>query len=548
MDAITLAIYSQLFAAICDEMGTALMRSAFSPNIKERRDFSTALFTPDGRMLAQAAHIPVHLGSMGFAVRGVLEALTLHDGDVALLNDPYRGGTHLPDLTVVTPVHATGRLVGYAATRAHHADIGGSTPGSMPVARSLAEEGLIIGPCKLVEAGRINTGVLAPLLAAVRTPDERRGDLDAQTAACRAGAARLAALCDRDGVAAVLESMEAVLAHGERVARAAIAELPPGTYRASDRLDDDGFGHLDLPIVCSLTVEPTGALVVDFSGTAPQTEGNLNAVFPVTFAAVAYCLRCLMPPGTPSSAGCWAPLRLFAPPGTLVNPLPPAPVAAGNVETSQRIVDVVLAALARAVPHRIPAASAGTMNNLALGGTDPRTGRAFSYYETIGGGMGGRPGSPGLDAVQTHMTNTLNTPVESLELHYPLRVERYSLRDGSGGPGLHPGGRGVVREIRALADGVFTLLTERRRHAPPGAAGGLPGKRGRNLLVEGPGATPPAGTSSTPATPSSRHSELLPGKVTRAWKAGDLLRIETPGGGGWGPVPAAGRTGRRQRQ
>ncbi len=524
MNSIELSIYAGLFSAICEEMGTALMRSAFSPNIKERRDFSTALFTAEGDLLAQAAHVPVHLGSMGFALQGIRGKLDLKRGDVACVNDPYLGGTHLPDITVIAPVHAGRTLIGYVVNRAHHADVGGSQPGSMPVARRLEEEGQIISPCKLISRGRVVDSVMQGILDAVRTPEERRGDLGAQVAANHVGATRLAELAERDGNGKIRRAMKAVIEYGERLSRDTVRDIPDGTYRSRDLLDDDGFGNRDIPICCRVDVEGE-SLRVDFAGTASQVEGNLNAVYPVTFAAVAYCLRCLMPPDTPSSAGCFRPLDVRAPEGSLLNPRRPAAVAAGNVETSQRVVDTVLAALAQALPDRIPAASAGTMNNLTLGGEDPVSGGPFGYYETLAGGMGGRPRSPGLDAVQTHMTNTLNTPVESLELHYPLRVLRYTLRRGSGGAGRMRGGNGVIREVQVLVDTSLSLLTERRRRGPPGTAGGKPGQAGRNLLKVG------------------GRWTALPGKTVRLLRQGETLRIETPGGGGHGS-----RIKRRQRK
>ncbi|MBI2943185.1 MAG: hydantoinase B/oxoprolinase family protein, partial [Candidatus Wallbacteria bacterium] len=467
IDAVETSIFASLFSALCEEMGAALMLSAFSPNIKERRDFSTALFSPEGRLVAQAAHIPVHLGSMGFALRGVLGALELGPGDMAVLNDPYLGGTHLPDITVVAPVHAGGRLAGYVANRAHHSDIGGRTAGSMGAATCLTDEGLIIGPTRLVEAGNVVSPAFDAILAAVRTPDERAGDLQAQIAANRTGARRLAELCAREGSDRAAEAMQAVLGHGRRVALATLGCFPPGSYSAEDFLDDDGLGLTDIPIRCRVTLRPD-RFVADFTGTAPQVPGNLNAVFPVTFAAVAYCFRCLMPPRTPSSAGCFEPLEVLAPAGCLLNPERPAAVAAGNVETSQRIVDTVLLALSRALPDRVPAASSGSMNNFAFTGVDPASGQPFSYYETIAGGMGARPGAAGLDAVHTHMTNTLNTPVEALELAYPVRVTRYEVRRGSGGRGRHAGGNGVVREIEVLCDAELSISSERRRREPYG--------------------------------------------------------------------------------
>lgn len=519
MNPIDLSIYASLFWSLCEEMGRSLMRSAFSPNIKERRDYSTALFTPDGHMVAQADHMPVHLGSMGFALQGILGRFPLNAGDMALLNDPYCGGTHLPDLTLIAPVHDDGLLLGYVANRAHHSDIGGSSPGSMPVAHTLEEEGLVIPPTLLVRGGEIVRDSLDWIRANVRVPEEREGDLRAQIASNVTGIRRLVEMVQRRGVDEVRRAFDEVLRYGARTLATTLAEMPCGTFTYEDVLDDDGFGNRDIRIACRLTLDGHRALV-DFDGSAHQVEGNLNAVYPVTFAATAYCFRCLMPEETPSSSGCFEHLDIRAPRGSVLNPSAPAPVAAGNVETSQRIVDVVFGALAQALPDRVPASSAGTMNNLAFGGIDPATGKTFSYYETIAGGMGGRPGRPGLDAVQTHMTNTLNTPVEALELHYPLRLRRYALRRGSGGEGLHRGGDGVVRELEILTDAELSILSERRLRGPPGARGGRPGSPGRNRML------------------TEQGWLELPGKVRRPWKKGEILRIETPGGGGWGSAQA----------
>jgi N-methylhydantoinase B len=528
-DPIRLEIYKHLFAAIAEEMGVVLRRASYSPNIKERRDFSCALFDAQGQMVAQAAHIPVHLGSMPLSVEAAVRAFDeLAPGDMVLLNDPFRGGTHLPDITLVTPVflqagHAASSanvspsLVGYVASRAHHADVGGMTPGSMPVAREIYQEGLIIPPVRLVRRGQVDSELLDLILANVRTPQERSGDLWAQIAANQRGADRLVEMVERYGTAEVGDYMQALLAYTERMTRRLIAELPDGRYSFSDALDDDGVSDQPVPITVAVTIQGDQA-VVDFTGTAPQQKGSLNAVYAITLSAVYYVFRCLLGLDVPNNAGCLVPVRVIAPAGSLVNALPPAPVAGGNVETSQRIVDVLLGALAQAAPEVIPAASQGTMNNLTIGGYDPLHRRPFAYYETIGGGMGARPSADGPSALHSHMTNTLNTPAEALEYAYPLRVLGYAVRRGSGGAGRWRGGDGICRQILALADAQVTLLTERRQTAPYGLSGGQPGQTGRNMLIR-------------------RGEEvLLPGKGTFEIRSGDILSICTPGGGGFGSM------------
>jgi N-methylhydantoinase B len=556
VDPISLEVFRHRCSAIAEEMGTALGRSALSANIKERRDFSCAVFDAAGRMVAQAAHIPVHLGAMPRSVAAALARFRLDPGDVVLLNDPYAGGSHLPDFTTVAPVYLgdngrrptderqpspphgreqreqpavvrrrssvvgrrTPALLGYTATRAHHADIGGMAPGSMPMSRELLQEGLVIPPVKLLERGRLNEGLLALICANSRTGDERRGDLAAQLACHRIGAARLAELAGQRGAAWLSRHMEALLRYGERHMRALLASLPDGVYRFEDWLDDDGCGSGPLPIRVAITIRGDRA-VVDFAGTAPQCRGPLNAPRAVTESAVFYCFRCLAPADMPESAGAFAPLEIRVPEGSILAPRPPAPVAGGNVETSQRVVDAVFGALAQAAPGRIPAASAGTMNNWTFGGVDAR-GAPFAYYETLGGGMGARPDADGLDAVQVHMTNTLNTPVEVLERRYPVRVRQYAIRRGSGGAGARRGGDGLVREVEFLVPATATLLGERRTRGPYGLHGGQPGAPGRNTLLH----------------PGGRE-ERLPGKATVEIEAGAALRIETPGGGGFGAGP-----------
>lgn len=525
---VELEVFRNLFSAIAEEMGATIQRAAYSPNIKERKDFSCALFTPEGEMVAQAAHIPVHLGAMPLSVREALDRRPLEPGDVVMLNDPFAGGSHLPDITLVTPVFADGRLLAIAASRAHHNDVGGASPGSMPLASTIYEEGLRIPPVHLVRKGRRNEALFELLLANVRVPRERRGDLQAQIAAGERAARRLQEVHERYGPRTVARNMEALLDYTERMTRRMIAELPDGAYRFEDFLDDDGAGGRDLPIRAQITIEGDKA-AIDFSGTAPQSAGSLNAVRAVTLSAATYVFRCLLGPGVPANGGTLRAFRLITEPGTLVDAAPPAAVSAGNVETSQRIVDVLLGALAQAVPDRIPAAGCGSMNNLVIGGWHPQRAEPFAYYETIGGGMGAHARGPGRSGAHTHMTNTQNTPVEALEHAYPLRVRQYAIRRGSGGGGRHWGGDGVIREIEALAPCQATLVTERRRRRPYGLAGGEPGAAGRNVLIRSKAAQGPAGEP---------EEMILPGKAEVRLEAGDRLRIETPGGGGYGRAGA----------
>ncbi len=526
IDPARLAIFDSLVSSAAEEMGATLRHTALSPNIKERADYSCAVFDAAGQLLAQAAHIPVHLGAMPESVRAVEALAPWSEGDVAVLNDPYLGGTHLPDVTMVSPVFAEGgsarsrsRPIGFVASRAHQADIGGSAPGSMPVARELIQEGLVIPPVRIMRGGEPVEETLALVLRNVRTPDERRGDFAAQIAAQRVGGERLRALASRLGLASFRRSSAALLDYGERLARATIATLPDGVYRFEDAMDDDGFGDGPLPIVVELTILDDG-LHLDFSGTAPQRPASINAVAAVTRSASYYVLRCLLPEGAPTNAGLFRPFSFTLPEGSLVNARPPVAVNAGNVETSQRIVDTVWGALGQALPERMPAASSGTMNNLAAGGIDPRNGLPWAYYETTGGGLGGGPDGPGLAASHSHMTNTLNTPAEALELAYPLRVVEQSVRRGSGGAGRHQGGDGMIRRTQFLGEATVTIVSERRTTEPWGLRGGSPGVPGRNAL--------------------ERDGEeiALAGKVTFDARPGDIVRVETPGGGGWGE-PAA---------
>lgn len=509
--AIELSIFSSRLAALCEEMGASLQRAAFSPNIKDRLDFSCAVFDADGELCAQAAHIPVHLGSMAYAMGDLVAAFYWREGDVMVVNDPYLGGTHLPDVTVVAPVWVDGELVGFVANRAHHANIGASSPGSMPVARSLEEEGVVIPPTLLWRNGRRDEEVWEALCG--KQSDVRvRGDFQAQVSCCQLGVARLRELVQRTGIQTFRGFVEALNDYGETLARAEWASIPGGVYRFTDYMEDDGLGTVDIPIAVTLTIDK-GQILADFTGTAPQVPGNINCPLSVAAAAVYYSFRCLLPDYAPACAGTFRPIRLVAPEGCLVNARRPAAVAAGNVETSSRIVDVVLGALSQALPAHIPAASQGTMNNVAMGSRASGNYAAWDYYETIGGGSGASAIGPGLSARQTHMTNTLNTPVESVEGHFPLRIIRYEIRRNSGGLGVHKGGDGVVREFEFLAPTQVSLLTERRTRAPWGIGGAESGQVGANLL----------------------NGVPLPAKVGLQVQAGDRLTLLTPGGGGWNP-------------
>ncbi len=508
LNAIELSIFSNRINAVCEEMGAVLQKAAFSPNIRDRLDYSCAVFDAAGRLCAQAAHIPVHLGSMAYAMRDLVRAFDWREGDMVIVNDPYRGGTHLPDVTLIAPLLIEGDLVGFVANRAHHADIGGEQPGSMPISTSLQQEGLVIAPKKLLRCGETDRDFMDELMAVMKNPISARGDFSAQIAANRTGVLRLRELIAPMRVAGFTAALRALNDYGRRLALAAIARMPPGCHHFEDVLDDDGAGTQDIPIRLQLTIAAQ-SITADFTGTAPQVAGNVNCPLPVTAAAVLYAFRCLLPQHVPACAGSFEPVEIIAPPGSLLNARFPAAVAAGNVETSTRIVDVMLGALAQAIPDAIPAASHGSMNNLAMGSAnEPK----WDYYETLGGGMGASASSDGCDAVQTHMTNTLNTPIEALEMHYPLRIRCYAIRRGSGGDGVQRGGDGLIREYEFLRPAQFTLLTERRRHAPWGLHGGEAAAPGINRL----------------------NGEVLPAKASGHAQAGDVLCIETAGGGGYG--------------
>jgi N-methylhydantoinase B len=528
VDPVTLEVLRNACVAVAEEMNATLVRTAYSPNVTERRDCSTALFDAEGEMIAQAETMPVHLGAMPFSVAAAVDAFDLGPGDSVLLNDPYRGGAHLPDLTLVTPVFAEGELVAYTANRAHHADIGGARAGSVAAdSTEIYQEGLRIPPVKLREGGEQNDAVVDLLLANVRTPDERRGDLRAQEAANETGRERFLDLVGRYGVDTLRAALDAIKDYSERRMRAEIADLPDGTYRFADALDDDGRGNRDLPV--EVAVEVAGDSVrVDFDGTAPQTEGPINAVFAVTASATYYAVRCVTDPDIPPNEGCYRPVDIDAPEGTIVNPTLPAAVVGGNLETSQRVTDVVLGALAGADPESAVAAGQGTMNNVTVGGIDPRDDSPYAFYETEGGGFGGRAGLDGMDAVHVHMSNTMNTPAEVLETAYPLRVRRYELRPDSGGAGEFRGGLGLRRDIEIRGDSAtVSLLAERHESRPYGLVGGEPGAPGAAFLL-------PGEDDEGEGEAGETDAERLPAKVVRELDAGDVLSVRTPGGGGYG--------------
>jgi N-methylhydantoinase B len=550
-DPVKLEIFKSLYTAVAEEMGLSLRRSAFSPNIKERRDYSCAVFDRAGVLIAQGDHMPVHLGSMPMSVRAALETVSLGRGDIVVLNDPYAGGTHLPDVTMVAAVFADAvsgdavsgdavsgdaekerhgdaarlksprrrvpaspRPLFYVANRAHHADIGGATPGSMGRADEIYQEGLRIPPVRLMIGGEINRDVMRLISANVRMAHEREGDLTAQLGAIRTGQARLLEMVERYGFKEADLYATHLVNYTAEMMRRRLRELPDGVYEAEDFLDDDGYSDDAVKIKVRVTIKGASA-TVDFTGSAPQVRGPVNAVEAITVSAVYYVFRCLIPTDVPASWGILDSVRVIAPPGTVVNACPPAAVAGGNVETSQRIVDTLMLALSKA-GARVPAASQGTMNNLTIGGTDRRTNREFAYYETIAGGMGARPDRDGISGIHTHMTNSLNTPAEAIEYALPFRVRRYSLRRGSGGRGRFRGGDGVVREIELLTDAQVTILSDRRKRRPYGLAGGEAGAAGRTVLI------------------SSEGEIEMKSKDSLRARAGDRVRVETPGGGGFG--------------
>ena len=529
--AFQISLFERLFASIAQEMGVTLQRSSFSPNIKERRDFSCAVFDRAGRIIAQAEHIPVHLGAMPMSVAAAIELFgrdKAAPGDLVILNDPYRGGTHLPDITTVSPIYITGQegpqLFGYAATRAHHADVGGMSPGSMAIAREIFQEGLIIPPVKLVRAGNIDRGILDLIVANVRTPVERHGDLTAQLAAHRVAERRTGDIAARYGLERIVSIANELIEYSARLARARIARLPRGSYEFVDYLDDDGIAPEPLPIRVRVSIDE-GGMRFDFAGTSPQVTGSLNAPAAVTRSAVYYVLRCIVGGDVPANDGLYGSVTISIPPRSLLDPESPRPVAGGNVETSQRVVDAVWGALAPALPALVPAAGQGTMNNITLGGFDDRRAAPFAYYETMGGGSGGGPSRPGAHGIHVAMSNTWNTPIEALEHALPVRVRRYSLRTGSGGSGNHPGGMGLRRDIEVLTRTEVTLLGERRHHRPWGLAGGGDAEPGDNLVRR-------AGVW-----------ESVGAKASVMLESGDVISLRSPGGGGWGSDDDAGSRG-----
>ena len=539
-DPVKLEIFKSLYSSVAEEMGVSLRRSAFSPNIKERRDYSCAVFNREGVLIAQGDHMPVHLGSMPMSVRAALETVKLGPGDIVVLNDPYAGGTHLPDVTMVAGVFGnrrhkaegrrqlltstrlpsasrllpSGQPLYYVANRAHHADIGGATPGSMGRADEIYQEGLRIPPVRLMIDGQVNDDVMRLISANVRIPEEREGDLTAQLGAIATGQQRLLEIVERYGFKEADQYASFLIDYTAEMMRNVIQGLPDGVYEAVDFLDDDGYS--DEPVRIAVRIEIKGdRAVVDFTGSSPQVRGPINAVEAITVSAVYYVFRCLIPMNVPASWGILQPITVTAPLGTVVNARPPAAVAGGNVETSQRIVDAVLLALSKTGAN-VPAASQGTMNNLTIGGTDRRTDKQFAYYETVAGGLGARPGLDGIDGIHTHMTNSLNTPAEAMEYAYPMRVHRYAIRRGSGGGGQFRGGDGIVREVELLTDAQVTILSDRRKTQPYGLNGGDPGATGRTVLISG------------------KNKRVLAGKDSVHANSGDRIRIETPGGGGYG--------------
>ncbi|MCX8041840.1 MAG: hydantoinase B/oxoprolinase family protein [Thermodesulfobacteriaceae bacterium] len=513
MKAIELEIFNKLFSAVAEEMGIVLKRSAFSPNIRERCDFSCAIFDEEGELIAQASHIPVHLGAMPSTMESVKPLFDWKPGDVVITNDPFSGGTHLPDLTLIKPIFFKDTLTFFLVVRAHHADVGGRYAGSMAVTSSLEEEGVLIKPTYLIRENRLEENFLNSLLRKFRNPKEREGDFKAQLFSLKRGENRLRELALNYGISKLKEMASALKEYSFKAMSTLLKGVPLGSYTFTDYLDDDGFEIKDIPITVKITFKEEEVLV-DFTSSASQVRGCLNAPRAVTYSAVYYVFLSLLNTlgDFPINQGCFKPIKIITKPGTIVDPLPPCAVAGGNVETSQRLVDVLLGALTLAFPEIIPSASCGTMNNVAIGNN------LWAYYETIGGGMGARPGKDGLSGVHTHMTNTLNTPVEALEHDYPIRIERYSLRKNSGGLGKFKGGEGLIREYLFLEKLSVCLLSERRRYSPYGLKGGKPGAKGENWLIR------------------KEETLLLPGKINLLVNPGDRLIIMTPGGGGWGEL------------
>ncbi|MFX0168714.1 MAG: hydantoinase B/oxoprolinase family protein [Candidatus Hodarchaeota archaeon] len=519
-DPISFEVLRNAFISVAEEMGAALVRTAYSPNIKERRDCSAAVFDAKGQMVSQAEHIPVHLGAMPASVSAALKRFPPNqwdEGDVVILNDPFEGGTHLPDITLLSPVVFENQVVGFVANRAHHADIGGTTPGSMPGASTeIFQEGLRIPPTKLFEHSQRNDGLWELIRSNVRTPTERQGDLYAQLAANTTGVIRFTTIIKKYSQPVVLTFISDIQEYSRQRMLKEISKIPKGEFTFTDYLDDDGITTNPVPLAVKITIK-SNQIIFDFSGSSHQTQGNVNAPFAVTLSCSYYVLRCITDPTIPVNAGCYSPLVVIAPHGSILNPHPPAAVSAGNVETAQRIVDLLFGALHPALPDRIPAASQGTMNNLTIGGPIPKTEDLFTFYETIGGGLGARPNADGLNGIHSHMTNTANTPIEALETTYPLRVLRYRLMPRSGGVGKYHGGMGIRRDIEILANyAVVSIQSERRKFAPWGLQGGRPGKRGRNSYWR------------------NGKWNTLPGKVTFTATKGDIISIQTPGGGGYG--------------
>lgn len=510
-----LEIFNNILSTIAEEMGSVLIRAAFSPNIKERRDLSCAIFNSSGKMIAQAAHIPVHLGSMSFSVEAIMNEPEINEGDIFILNDPFKGGTHLPDVTCIAPVFFRNKIEFFLASRAHHADIGGETPGSMPLSRSIHDEGIIISPSKLYIKGELNTPLLNKILDATRDPKEREGDLSAQTACLEIGKKRLVESIEKYTLQKIKDASDELLNYSERIVRNVIKEIPDGEYTFKDLLDDDGAETENIQIKTKITIEKN-KVEVDFKGSSKKVDGCLNAPLSVTTSAVLYAFQCLAPDELPLNSGPLRAIKIKVDDDSILNAKYPSAVVGGNVETSQRVVDVVFGALSEAVPEKVQAASAGTMSNVTFGGLNPINKGSFAYYETIAGGMGARAGKDGVSAVQTHMTNTLNTPIEALERELPIMIESYSIKENSGGDGKYKGGNGIIREFKFLTDAQVSIITERRKNSPYGINGGEKGERGKNILL------------------SKNKSKTLPPKAAFNINSGDVLRIETPGGGGWG--------------